>query len=115
MIDKIKEYINEANNFSTQNASELEAFRIKFLGILLFLQPYQFIQLSQFRFVKYLENLNRFNRTKKKISLWTSFFIFRIQCNYIETLQIFSSPQPLSKGDGLLSIFNNKESLTKRH
>ena len=32
MIDKIKEYINEANNFSTQNASDLEAFRIKFLG-----------------------------------------------------------------------------------
>jgi phenylalanyl-tRNA synthetase alpha chain len=32
MIDKIKEYIGEANNFSTQNASELEAFRIKFLG-----------------------------------------------------------------------------------
>ena len=32
MIDKIKEYIGEAEAFSTQNASELEAFRIKFLG-----------------------------------------------------------------------------------
>jgi len=32
MTDKIKEYIGEAAAFSTQNASELEAFRIKFLG-----------------------------------------------------------------------------------
>ena len=32
MIDKIKEYIGEAQVFSTQNATELEAFRIKFLG-----------------------------------------------------------------------------------
>ena len=32
MIDKIKEYIGEAQAFSTQNAAELEAFRIKFLG-----------------------------------------------------------------------------------
>lgn len=32
MTDKIKEYIGEAQNFSTQNAAELEAFRIKFLG-----------------------------------------------------------------------------------
>lgn len=32
MIDKIKEYIGEAQNFTTQNAAELEAFRIKFLG-----------------------------------------------------------------------------------
>ena len=32
MIDKIKEYIGEAQAFSTQNTAELEAFRIKFLG-----------------------------------------------------------------------------------
>jgi phenylalanyl-tRNA synthetase alpha chain len=32
MIDKIKEYIAEAQAFSTQNTAELEAFRIKFLG-----------------------------------------------------------------------------------
>ena len=32
MIDKIKEYIGEAQAFSTQDAGELEAFRIKFLG-----------------------------------------------------------------------------------
>jgi phenylalanyl-tRNA synthetase alpha chain len=32
MIDKIKEYIGEAQAFSTQNAAELEVFRIKFLG-----------------------------------------------------------------------------------
>ena len=32
MIEKIKEYINEAEAFSTQNKEELEAFRIKFLG-----------------------------------------------------------------------------------
>jgi phenylalanyl-tRNA synthetase alpha chain len=32
MIDKIKDYIGEANAFSTDNAAELEAFRIKFLG-----------------------------------------------------------------------------------
>ena len=32
MIDKIKEYIGEAQAFSTQNVAELEAFRIKFLG-----------------------------------------------------------------------------------
>jgi len=32
MIDKIKEYIDEAQAFSTQDAAELEAFRIKFLG-----------------------------------------------------------------------------------
>ena len=32
MIDKIKEYIAEAEAFSTQNKEELEAFRIKFLG-----------------------------------------------------------------------------------
>ena len=32
MIDKIKEYIGEAQAFSTQNPAELEAFRIKFLG-----------------------------------------------------------------------------------
>jgi phenylalanyl-tRNA synthetase alpha chain len=32
MIDKIKEYIGEANAFSTENKEELEAFRIKFLG-----------------------------------------------------------------------------------
>ena len=32
MIDKIKEYIGEAQAFSTQNAAELESFRIKFLG-----------------------------------------------------------------------------------
>ena len=32
MIDKIKEYIGEAQSFTTQNATELEAFRIKFLG-----------------------------------------------------------------------------------
>lgn len=32
MIDKIKEYIGEAEAFSTENAAELEAFRIKFLG-----------------------------------------------------------------------------------
>ncbi|HRA74283.1 MAG TPA: phenylalanine--tRNA ligase subunit alpha, partial [Flavobacterium sp.] len=32
MIDKIKEYIGEAQAFSTQNKEELEAFRIKFLG-----------------------------------------------------------------------------------
>ena len=32
MIDKIKEYIAEAQAFSTQNGAELEAFRIKFLG-----------------------------------------------------------------------------------
>jgi phenylalanyl-tRNA synthetase alpha chain len=31
MIDKIKEYIGEAQAFSTDKA-ELEAFRIKFLG-----------------------------------------------------------------------------------
>ena len=30
MIDKIKEYIAEAQAFSTQNGAELEAFRIKF-------------------------------------------------------------------------------------
>jgi phenylalanyl-tRNA synthetase alpha chain len=28
MIDKIKEYIGEAQAFSTQNTAELEAFRI---------------------------------------------------------------------------------------
>jgi phenylalanyl-tRNA synthetase alpha chain len=32
MTDKIKEYIGEAQAFSTQNPAELEAFRIKFLG-----------------------------------------------------------------------------------
>jgi len=32
MIDKIKEYIGEANAFSTEKKEELEAFRIKFLG-----------------------------------------------------------------------------------
>ncbi|MDI1307741.1 MAG: phenylalanine--tRNA ligase subunit alpha, partial [bacterium] len=32
MIDKIKEYIGEAQAFSTQNTADLEAFRIKFLG-----------------------------------------------------------------------------------
>ena len=32
MIDKIKDYIGEAQAFSTENAAELEAFRIKFLG-----------------------------------------------------------------------------------
>ncbi|WP_291152384.1 phenylalanine--tRNA ligase subunit alpha [Flavobacterium sp. UBA7680] len=32
MIEKIKEYIHEAEAFSTQNKEELEAFRIKFLG-----------------------------------------------------------------------------------
>lgn len=32
MIDKIKEYIGEAQAFSTENAAELEVFRIKFLG-----------------------------------------------------------------------------------
>ncbi len=32
MIDKIKEYIGEANAFSTDNKETLEAFRIKFLG-----------------------------------------------------------------------------------
>lgn len=32
MIEKIKEYINEAEAFSAQNKEELEAFRIKFLG-----------------------------------------------------------------------------------
>jgi len=32
MIDKIKEYIAQADAFSTQNKEELEAFRIKFLG-----------------------------------------------------------------------------------
>ena len=32
MIDKIREYIAEAQAFSTQNGAELEAFRIKFLG-----------------------------------------------------------------------------------
>ncbi|MRX39441.1 phenylalanine--tRNA ligase subunit alpha [Flavobacterium sp. LC2016-23] len=32
MIDKIKEYIGEAEAFSTENPAELEAFRIKFLG-----------------------------------------------------------------------------------
>ena len=32
MIDKIKEYIGEAQAFSTQNKEELEVFRIKFLG-----------------------------------------------------------------------------------
>jgi len=34
MIDKIKEYIGEAQAFSTQNKEELEAFRIKFLTII---------------------------------------------------------------------------------
>jgi len=32
MIDKIKDYIVEAQAFSTENKEELEAFRIKFLG-----------------------------------------------------------------------------------
>jgi len=32
MIDKIKDYIGEAQAFSTENKEELEAFRIKFLG-----------------------------------------------------------------------------------
>lgn len=32
MTDKIKEYIAEAQNFSTTNKEKLEAFRIKFLG-----------------------------------------------------------------------------------
>jgi len=32
MTDKIKEYIGEAHAFQTQDAAELEAFRIKFLG-----------------------------------------------------------------------------------
>lgn len=32
MIDKIKEYIAEAESFNAQNKEELEAFRIKFLG-----------------------------------------------------------------------------------
>ena len=32
MIDKIKEYIGEAQAFSTQDKAELETFRIKFLG-----------------------------------------------------------------------------------
>ena len=32
MIDKIKEYIAQAEAFQTQNKEELEAFRIKFLG-----------------------------------------------------------------------------------
>lgn len=32
MIDKIKDYIGEAQSFSTENKEELEAFRIKFLG-----------------------------------------------------------------------------------
>ena len=32
MIYKIKDYIGEAQAFSTENAAELEAFRIKFLG-----------------------------------------------------------------------------------
>ena len=32
MIDKIKDYIGEAQAFTTQNTAELEAFRIKFLG-----------------------------------------------------------------------------------
>jgi len=32
MIDKIKDYIAEAEAFQTQNKEELEAFRIKFLG-----------------------------------------------------------------------------------
>ncbi|WP_035659767.1 phenylalanine--tRNA ligase subunit alpha [Flavobacterium seoulense] len=32
MIDKIKEYIGEAQAFSTQDTAELESFRIKFLG-----------------------------------------------------------------------------------
>ena len=32
MIDEIKKYIAEAEAFSTQNADELEAFRIRFLG-----------------------------------------------------------------------------------
>jgi len=32
MIDKIKEYIGEAQSFNTESKDELEAFRIKFLG-----------------------------------------------------------------------------------
>lgn len=32
MIEKIKAYIQEVENFSAQNAAEVEAFRIKFLG-----------------------------------------------------------------------------------
>ena len=32
MIDKIKEYIGEAQAFQTDNAATLEQFRIKFLG-----------------------------------------------------------------------------------
>jgi phenylalanyl-tRNA synthetase alpha chain len=32
MTDKIKQYIAEAQDFQTQNAKELEEFRIKFLG-----------------------------------------------------------------------------------
>ena len=32
MIDKIKEYIGEAQSFKTESKDELEAFRIKFLG-----------------------------------------------------------------------------------
>ena len=32
MIDRIQKLIDEANSFTTNSATELEAFRIKFLG-----------------------------------------------------------------------------------
>jgi len=32
MIDQIKKYIEEVKNFHSTNASEIEEFRIKFLG-----------------------------------------------------------------------------------
>ena len=32
MIDRIQKLIDEANSFATNSATELEAFRIKFLG-----------------------------------------------------------------------------------
>ena len=32
MIDQIKQYIDEAQKFTTQNTADLEIFRIKFLG-----------------------------------------------------------------------------------
>jgi len=58
MIDKIKEYISEAQAFSTQNSSELEAFRIKFLG-------------SKGLLKEFLPSLKACQTTKKRI--WSSY------------------------------------------
>ena len=63
MIDKIKEYISEAQGFSSQDPAELEAFRIKFLGS----------KFSTFSFIKDDQILPRKSREIEGVIIQTSF------------------------------------------